>query len=77
MRDMVAEHFFVNHPIIGYVPLDEDGQPYKPVLGRGRHKRTKPTTLYQTLARAITQSPVDRATEVRMFQPIEVTDNGV
>jgi len=70
-RDMMAEHQWVNHPIIGYVPLDKDGKPYQPTLGQGRHRRTKPVTLYSTMARAATYSPVKNAVEVRMFQPIE------
>jgi len=72
MRDVKAESVWNAHPIIGYVPLDENGNPYQPKLGSGRHKRTKPVTVYSTMARAITYSPVNSASEVRMFKPIEI-----
>lgn len=49
---------------VGWLPLDKDNEPYRPELGRGRHKRTKPVTLYQTESRAKTYSPINKAVEV-------------
>jgi len=69
-RDMLKEHEWANHPIIGYVPLDKDGNAYQPTLRTRSNPRTKPVTIYSTMARAVTYSPVDAASEVRMFQPI-------
>jgi hypothetical protein len=70
MRDMIKEHCWTAHPIIGYVPLDEDGNPYQPNLGRGWRSRKKPITIYKTMARAVTYSPVSAAAEVRMFHGV-------
>lgn len=72
MRNMYEEQKWTSHPIIGYVPLDENDKPYQPILGRRHHARKKPVTIYTTLARAASYSPVKRATEVRMFIPIEM-----
>lgn len=74
MRDMIKEHQWTAHPVIGYVPLDEDGNPYQPILGRGRHSRKKPITIYKHMASAVNYSPVSRAVEVRMFTQIEVPE---
>tara|TARA_R110000824_G_scaffold195383_1_gene378108 strand:- start:39 stop:263 length:225 start_codon:yes stop_codon:yes gene_type:complete len=70
MRDMYKELMWFEHPIIGYVPIDEQGNPYQPINGRGRHTHKKPVTIYKTMARAVTYSPCNSATEVRMFEPI-------
>jgi hypothetical protein len=52
--------------IIGYVPLDEDGETYRPTLGTGWREKRKPTTVYQTKARAENYSPVKQARQVLM-----------
>ena len=70
MRDNLGEHKWVNHPIIGYVPLDENGEPYQPIVGNHYHKRKKPVTIYKTMDRAASYSPVESASEVRMFRPV-------
>ena len=72
MRDTHKESTWTNHPIIGYVPLNENDEPYQPILGEGHNQRKKPVTVYSKMCTAVTQSPVNRATEVRMFVPIEV-----
>lgn len=68
-RNYFAENIWVNHPIIGYVPLDVEGNPYQPTVGNSYHARKKPVTLYK-MSRAISYSPVQSAAEVRMFQPL-------
>ena len=50
--------------IIGYTPLGEDGQPYRPTLGRSRRSRRKPVTVYQSKERAASYSPVGKAKAV-------------
>ncbi len=50
--------------IIGYVPLDEIGDPHRPIVGRNYHARRKPITIYKTLSRAKTYSPVGQAKAV-------------
>lgn len=72
MRDDKKESLWVNHSIIGYTPLDEQGKPYRPALGRYHWKRKKPVTIYTTMNKAVQYSPVDSAAEVRMFEPMEV-----
>lgn len=72
MRDTIKEKEWLSHPVIGYVPLDEDGKSYQPTLGKRGYTRKKPVTIYKTMARAVSYSPCDSASEVRMFQPIEV-----
>lgn len=78
MRDDTKEALWVNHPIIGYVSLDEKGQPVrKPRSGyafqtqdqRGYH----PPRIYKTIELASKYSPCSSAAEVRMFTPIEET----
>lgn len=71
MRNSNAEGIWFN---IGYVSLDADGKPYQPILGTGRHLRKKPITIYKDISRAASYSPVQTATKVRMFVPIEAVD---
>lgn len=71
IRDEYRERYWMQHPIIGYVALDENDQPYQPILGTGWNSRKKPVTVYKSMERAAGYSPVNKATEVRMFQPIE------
>lgn len=71
MRDMLKELDWLEHPVIGYVSLDEKGEPHRPVLGSGWRARRKPITVYQTMANALNFSPVFSAAEVRMFSPKE------
>lgn len=68
-RSYFAELQWANHPIIGYVPLGEDGKSYQPTVGRSWHTRIKPVTVYKTMKKAVSYSPVGSASEVRMFQP--------
>lgn len=72
MRDTLKEHSWTEYPIIGYVPLDEKGNPYQPTLGKSWRARKKPVTVYKTMARAVAYSPVSSAVEVRMFQVVDV-----
>lgn len=51
---------------IGFTPLDENNQPYRPTLGRRYWARKKPTTVYQSQQRAETYSPVNKAGQVFM-----------
>jgi hypothetical protein len=73
-RNHFAEDVWWNHTIIGYVPLGEDGKPYQPTVGRSYHSRKKPVTLYKTMDRAVSYSPVQSGAEVRMFQPLYARD---
>lgn len=61
MRDMVKENNWHAHPKLGYVSLDADGIPCQPVV------------IYKTIKTALRHSPTQHMTEVRMFQPIEVS----
>ena len=51
---------------IGFTPLDENNQPYRPMIGRDYHAKKKPTTVYQSESRAQTYSPVKKAGHVFM-----------
>lgn len=64
---MVKVDFWVEHTVIGYVPLGEDGLPYQPTLGKGWRSKKKPVTVYKSLERAVGYSPTNSAAEVRMF----------
>lgn len=79
MRDTNKEANWFNHPIIGYVSLDEQGQPLRrPRSGytflTQEQKGYHPPRVYQTIEMAVKQSPCKSAAEVRMFVPIEVPD---
>lgn len=81
MRNTAAEASWYNHPVIGYVPLGEDGKPYRAARsGYGfqtqAQKGYHPPRIYQTMAKAQAQSPCKTATEVRMFQQITVDHKG-
>lgn len=73
MRDMESESKWFNHPVIGYVPLDEDGTPYRVSKFRYGREEKQPPRIYKTLAMAANQSPTKTATEVRMFKTKEIT----
>ena len=68
-RDMLKEHGWTSHPIIGYVALDQDGKPYQPRKGKDRWQRKNPPRIYKTMEMAVKQSPCNTASEVRMFTP--------
>ena len=72
MRNTEAESLWESHTIIGYVPLDIDGLPYRaPRSGYGFQTQSQkgyhPPRVYQTMKKAASQSPVGSASEVRMF----------
>lgn len=61
---------WLDHDIIGYVPLDEDGKPYRPHKSGYpwmKKNMTNPPRIYTTIQRAIQYSPCGCAAEVRMF----------
>ena len=58
---------WVEHTIIGYTPLGEDGLPHQPTLGKDWRRKKKPITVYKDLKRAVKYSPINSAAEVRMF----------
>lgn len=80
-RDTNAESKWAAHPIIGYIALNKDGTPYQATVSNAynhmfdkknrKPTRQRPITVYKTLGKAAQYSPVDTATEVRMFQPME------
>jgi hypothetical protein len=76
LRDAKAESIWTAHPIIGYVPLDKHGKPHQAELSNRyfavKGTRKKPITIYKTMAKAASYSPVSTAVEVRMFETIEV-----
>lgn len=49
---------------IGFTPLDENGEPYRPMLGRSWRARKKPTTVYQSQKSAQNYSPVGKSARV-------------
>ena len=56
--------------ILGYVPLDGDGKPYRAERSGYYHKPNNgyhPPRIYTTEAKAIAQSPVKTARQVFMF----------
>ena len=60
---------WLDHDIIGYVPLDSEGKPYRPHKS-GYHWQknlTSPPRIYSTIERAMKYSPCGCASEVRMF----------
>jgi hypothetical protein len=72
-RDSVKESSWFEHPVIGYVPLDADGNPHRTTRMLYTKQQNLPPRIYQTMGRAVSLSPVKSAAEVRMFQPIEKT----
>lgn len=46
---------------IGWVPIGDDCEPYRPIKGSGFRARKKPTTLYQSREYAEGVSPVGKA----------------
>ena len=61
--------------LIGWVPLNEAGDPNRPDLGRDWRARKKPVTVYQTEVRARTYSPVKKALPVYMGEFPVVLDS--
>ncbi len=51
---------------IGFVPINENEDPYQPMLGTGWQSRKKPITVYKTMQMAEKLSPVKKAYEVFM-----------
>lgn len=47
--------------MVGWVPLGEDGAPYRPIRGRSYYARRKPVTVYQTEEKAKGYSPIGEA----------------
>lgn len=82
MRNIQAESLWINHKVVGYIPLDNDGKPYRvPRSGYGFQTQDQrgyhPPRVYQTMAKAISQSPCKSAAEVRMFTQITVDPKGL
>lgn len=46
--------------LIGWVPIGEDGEPYRPTRGYWPERR-EPVKVYQTQLRAESYSPADKA----------------
>jgi len=63
-RDYIA---WGKNTIVGYIALDIDGKPYQPILGNGVHSHKKPITVYKTIGKAVSYSPVGSAAQVRML----------
>lgn len=62
--------YWLEHDIIGYVPLDEQGQPYRTQKSGypwQKGKQKNPPRIYQTIEKALRYSPCQSAAEVRMF----------
>lgn len=52
--------------MIGWVPVDAEGQPYRTTRGQGIDQRKEPIKVYRIKWRAEAMSPVGRVKEVRM-----------
>ncbi len=71
-KDVATELYWVSHPIIGYVPLDEKGRPHSPTKNDrwARAKKIKlPPRIYKTMDMAAKYSPCKSCAEVRMWSP--------
>jgi hypothetical protein len=66
---------WVDNRLIGYVALDEAGNPVIPTGQLFGKNVNKPPRIYQTLRMALKQSPCESASEVRMFT-VESNING-
>ena len=49
---------------VGWIPVNQDGSPFRSVVGRSHWQRTQPLRVYRTKGRAEAQSPGGLATEV-------------
>lgn len=61
--------YWLEHDIIGYVSLDEEGKPYRPSRSGYSWQKglTNPPRIYKTIENAVKYSPCNSAAEVRMF----------